>query len=203
MDQRRVAAIQEWPKRKSYQEVQVFLGFVNFYRRFIHHYSQIAGPLTGLLKGSQRGIKSGPFEWPESADQVFRRLTDVFNKAPLLKHFDPQLSIRIETDASEYALAGILSQLQEDNKQWHPVAFHSRKMIPAERNYKTHDQELLAIVTVFKQWRHYLERSFHPVEVLTDHNNLKYFMGLAQLNGRQAQWAMKLSMFDFFIMHRP
>ena len=88
---------------------------------------------------------------------MFRRLTDVFNKAPLLKHFDPQLSIRIETDASEYALAGILLQLQEDNKQWHPVAFYSWKMIPAERNYKTYNQELLAIVTVFKQWRHYLE----------------------------------------------
>ena len=99
-------------------------------------------------------------------------------------------------------MAGILTQLQEDNKQWHPVAFHSRKMILAERNYETHDQELLAIVTAFKHWRHYLEGSFHPVEVLTDHNNLKYFMRLAQLNGKQARWAMKLSMFDFFIMNR-
>ena len=179
------------------------MGFVNFYRRFIHHYSQIASPLTGLLKGRQRGIKLGAFEWPEAADQAFQRLTDAFKKAPLLKHFDPRLSIRIETDASEYALASILSQLQKDNKQWHPIAFNSQKMIPAERNYETHDQELLAIVTAFKQWRHYLEGSFHAVEVLTDHNNLKYFMGLAQLNGRQAQWAMKLSMFDFFITPRP
>ena len=62
MDQRRVAAIQEWPKPKLYHEVQVFLGFVNFYRRFIHHYSQIASPLTGLLKGSQKRVKLGPFE---------------------------------------------------------------------------------------------------------------------------------------------
>ena len=76
-------------------------------------------------------------------------------------------------------------------------------MIPAERNYEIHDQELLAIVAAFKHWRHYLEGSFHPVEVLTNHNNLKYFMGLAQLNGKQARWAMKLSMFDFFMMHRP
>ena len=57
-------------------------------------------------------------------------------------------------------------------------------MIPAEQNYETHDQELLAIVTAFKHWRHYLEGSFHSVEVLTDYNNLKYFMRLAQLNGR-------------------
>ena len=76
-------------------------------------------------------------------------------------------------------------------------------MIPVEQNYETHNQELLAIVTAFKHWRHYLEGSFYSVEVLTDHNNLKYFIGLAQLNGRQAWWAMKLSMFDFFITHRP
>ena len=76
-------------------------------------------------------------------------------------------------------------------------------MITAEQNYETHDQELLAIVTAFKHWQHYLEGSFHPVEVLTDHNNLKYFMGLAQLNGKQTCWAMKLSMFNFFITHRP
>ena len=93
MDQRRVAAIQEWPRPNSYHEVQVFLGFVNFYQRFIHHYSQIAGPLTGLLKGSQKGIKKGSFKWPEAAKDAFRRLCKAFTKAPLLKHFDPQLSI--------------------------------------------------------------------------------------------------------------
>ena len=86
-------------------------------------------------------------------------------QAPLLKHFDPQLSIWIETDALEYTLAGILTQLHKDNKQWLPVAFPSREMIPAEQNYETHDQELLAIVTGFKHWQHYLERSFHPVEI--------------------------------------
>ena len=155
------------------------MGFVNFYWRFIHHYSQIASPLTGLLKGNQKGVKSAPFKWLEASDQAFQRLTNVFNKAPLLKHFDSQLLIQIETNALKYALAGILTQLQEDNKQWHPVAFHSRKMILAEWNYETHDQELLAIVTAFKHWQHYLEGSFHPVEVLTNHSNLKYFMGLA------------------------
>ena len=202
MDPRRVAAIQKWPKPKSYHEIQVFLGFVNFYRRFIHHYSQIAGPLTGLLKGSEKGKKSGPFEWPVEAESAFTQLRAAFTSAPLLRHFDPSLPIRLETDASDYAIAGILTQLQEANKQWHPVAFHSKKMIDAERNYETHDQELLAIVTMFKHWRHYLEGANCPVEVLTDHNNLKYFMGQPNLNGRQARWAMKLSSFDFFISHR-
>lgn len=132
MDSRCVAAIQEWPKPKSYHNVQVFLRFVNFYRRFIHHYSQIAGPLTGLLKGSQKRIKKWPFEWPEEAENAFRALCDTFTKAPLLRHFDPNLSIWVEIDALDYALAGILNQLQDNNKQWHPVAFHSRKMISAK-----------------------------------------------------------------------
>ena len=203
MDKRRVAAIQDWPKPTSYHEVQVFLGFVNFYRRFIHHYSQIAGPLTGLLKGSEKGKKSGPFEWPIEAERAFTRLQNAFMGAPLLRHFDPNLPIRLETDASEFAVAGILTQLDDVTKQWHPVAFHSRKMIDAERNYETYDQELLAIVTMFKHWRHYLEGANDAVEVLTDHNNLKYFMGQPNLNGRQARWAMKLASFDFFISHRP
>lgn len=89
IDKRRVAIIQEWPKPKGYHNVQVFLEFVNFYRRFIHHYSQIAGPLTGLLKGSEKDIKSGPFLWPDVVECAFEELKGAFITAPLLKHFDP------------------------------------------------------------------------------------------------------------------
>ena len=201
MDKSRIDTIQNWPRPKTYHEVQVFLGFVNFFRRFIRYYSRLAAPLTGLLQGSVQGRKSGPLEWGEREEHAFRQLRDAFTEVPILRHFDPTKRTRIETDASDYAVAGILSQLQEDG-HWHPVAFWSRKMIAAERNYETHDKELLAIVMVFKQWRHYCEGSFYPIEVLTDHNNLKAFMGLKELNRRQARWAMKLSMFDFTIAHR-
>ena len=88
----------------------------------------------------------------------------------------------METDASGYAIGGILSQ-QDDEGHWHPVAFFSRKMIPAERNYETHDAELLAIVEAFRHWRHYLEGSTHEVLVLTDHNNLKRFMDTKRIIG--------------------
>ena len=201
MDDRRVQTIKEWPYPKSYREVQVFLGFANFYRRFIHKYSAIAGPLTGLLKGSKGGKKSGPFDMGYEAEAAFINLRQCFTEAPLLIHFDPERKIRIETDASIFALAGILSQKGEDG-HWHPVAFWSRKMIPAEQNYETHDAELLAIVASFKQWRHYLEGSLFPIEVLTDHNNLKGFMKLKELTPRQARWAIKLANYDFEILHR-
>ena len=200
MDPSRVLAVEEWPRPATYHDVQEFLGFANFYRRFIRGYSQIASPLSDLLKGSVNGRKYGPLEWSEGEEQAFRQLKAAFITAPVLQHYDPALRLRVETDASSYALAGILSQLFDS--EWHPIAFWSRKIIPAERNYETHDQELLAIVSAFKQWRHYLEGASHTVQVLTDHANLKGFMKVKQLNGRQARWATFLASFDFVIEHQ-
>ncbi|GAB7357799.1 hypothetical protein MBLNU459_g0615t2 [Dothideomycetes sp. NU459] len=202
MDPRRVSDIKDWPQPKSYHDVQVFLGFCNFYRRFIRAYSRIAAPLTGLLVGSKDGRKAGPLEWTDDAANAFRTLRDAFTEAPVLRHFDPMLPIRMETDASDYAIAAILSQLRE-NGEWHPIAYWSRKMVPAERNYETYDGELLAIVCAFQQWRHYLDGAAQPIQVLTDHNNLKGFMDLKALTPRQARWAVKLAAFDFVIEHRP
>jgi len=149
----------------------VFLRFTNFYQQFIEQYSRITTPLTSLLIGSKNGKKMGLFEWPESMRVAFQRLQEAFMIAPILIHFDSELKIQVETDASDYAIAAILSQLVASG-MWHLVAFWSRKIIPAKQNYKTHDQELLTIVAAFKQWRHYLDGVKHIIEVLTDHNNL-------------------------------
>lgn len=206
MDPRRVDTVAAWPQPTTYREVQQFLGFANFYRRFIQGYSCIARPLTSLLKGSVSGKKAGPFHFPDEAAEAFRTLCTAFTQAPVLVHYDPSAATKVETDASNFACSGILSQLQatgKENPAWHPVAFWSRKFIPAEQNYETYDQEMLAIVGAFKHWRRYLEGAAHAVRVLTDHNNLKGFMKLKQLNGRQARWATFLAAFDFEIEHRP
>ena len=202
MDKRRVATINDWQEPTSYRDLQVFLGFANFYRRFIAKYSKIAAPLSDLLKGSKNGKKSGPFEFPERARTAFQRLKEAFTTAPMLRHYDPTKLTRVETDASGFALAGVLTQQQEQEGLWHPVAFWSRKMHPAEMNYETHDQELLAIIEVFKAWRHYLLGVHVTVVVLTDHNNLKYFMTTKTLNPRQARWAETLAQFDFEIRYQ-
>lgn len=205
MDPRRVATIAEWKAPASYHEVQVFLGFANFYRRFIKHYSKIAYGLTSMLKGSQNGKKSGSFELTEAAAKAFYALREAFTSAPILVHFDPEAPRRVETDASVFAIAAIFSQLVEVNgaKDWHPVAYWSRKMIDAEQRYETHDQELLAIVAAFAQWRHYLEGAPQPVQVLCDHNNLRGWRNVQQLTRRQARWAVKMEAFDWVIEHRP
>ncbi len=127
-------------------------------------------------------------------------MSQAFIKALILNHFDPEHHIRIETDASDYAVGEILSQLTSDDLgRWHPVAFFFRKMIPVETRYETHDGELLAIVEAFKTWRHYLEGCKHEVLVLTDHNNLQPFMDTKSLSSRQVRWAQELSRYYFLI----
>ena len=212
MDPSRVATIVDWPEPKTFRDLQVFLGFANFYRRFVEAYAKVTLPLSDLLKGSIAGKKTGVFEFPIAASKAFELLKIAFTSAPMLTHFDDTLFTVMETDASGQAVAGILTQyrsseiLKADGKVAkdlrHPIAYWSRKMIPAERNYQTHDQELLAIVGCFQQWRHYLLGCHFKVIVLTDHNNLKYFMTTKALNGRQARWAELLAQFDFEIQYR-
>ncbi len=138
-----------------------------------------------------------------NARRAFIELKQAFVEALILNHFDPERHIQIETDASDYAIGGILSQLTSDNLgRWHPVAFFSRKMIPAKTRYETHDGELLAIVEAFKTWRHYLEGCKHEVLVLTDHNNLQRFMDIKNLSSRQVWWAQELSRYHFQIDYR-
>jgi hypothetical protein len=119
--------------------------------------------------------------------------------APILWHFDPALKIRIETDASGFAVAAILSQLfrEHEHARWHPIAFFSKKLSDTESRYKTHDSELLAIILAFRTWRHYLAYTRSTMVVKTDHNSLKYFMTKRKLNNRQARWAKELTAFDF------
>src|SRR5436309_5093676 len=144
----------------------------------------IASPLSDMLKGIKKGKKTGAFMLTDSTRGAFRKLRDAFTKALVLAHFDLKQPIRLETDASGYAIAGILSQpvdtqaTSKSSAHWHPVAFWSRKMIPAEHNYKTHDQELLVIVMCFKQWYYYFEGSQHSIHVLIDHASLFAFISI-------------------------
>ena len=157
--------------------------------------------------------EDGPKFLIPDARTAFNRLWLAFIKAPILRHFDAECHIRIETDALGYAIDGVLSQLASETRpdgvviktdlgQWHPIALFSRKMIPAETRYETHDGELLVIVEAFKTWCQYLEGCKHELLVLTDHNNLCCFMDTKSLSSRQVRWAQKLSRYHFRIDYR-
>ena len=138
---------------------------------------------------SKKTVRSLDFLIP-GAKLAFTKLRQAFLQASIFHHFDPQHHIRIKTNASGYAIGGVLSQLTSDDLgQWHPVTLFSRKMISAKTRYKMHDGKFLAIFEAFKTWKHYLEGSQHEVLVLIDHNNLQQFMDTKSLSSRQVRWA--------------
>ena len=204
MEPSRVSTISEWPEPASHREIQVFLGFANFYRRFIMGFSRIVGGLTGMLTGGTQGkFKGVPFDLTLEARTSFCNLQKAFTTAPLLRHFDPLLPIRMETDASGFVISAILSQAHPETRHWHPVAFWSRKKTPAERNYGIGESEMLAIVEACMEWRHYVEGPTHQVVVITDHANLQRFLVDKALNQREARWWERLSGLDLSIQYRP
>jgi len=108
----------------------------------------------------------------------------------------------METNASDYALAAILSIMTKDN-EIHPVAFHSQTFSTLELNYDIYDKELLAIFEAFKIWQHYLEGSTSPIDIVTDHKNLEYFLTTKILTCQQARWLEYLSQFNLVIRFCP
>jgi hypothetical protein len=196
MDKTKIQAIQDWPEPRKVKDIQSFLGFANFYRRFIHNYSEIVIPLTRLTR------KDTPWNFDDKCRSAFTKLKDAFISAPILTHWAPDQQLTVETDASDYAIAGILSITCPDD-EIRPIAFYSRSLSPAELNYDTHDKELLAIFEAFRTWRHYLEGASLPIDVVTDHKNLVYFSTTKLLTRRQARWSEFLSAFNLVIRFRP
>ena len=157
----------------------MFLGFANYYRRFIVNYSAMARPLIVLTKDV-------PFTWRHTQEQAFDELRARFLSAPICTQFDRTLETMMETDASNQAIAGILSQYHVVNgcKQLHPVVYHAKTLSSTQRNWPIHDKELFAIVDCFQKWRDWLVGVM--VNVYTNHQGLQYFNTKQKLNSRQA-----------------
>jgi len=109
----------------------------------------------------------------------------------------------IEADSSDFTTGAVLSQQSTTDGKWHPLVFYSKSLSSVEWNYEIYDKEILAIICMLEEWRHFLEGATHPVEIWTDHKNLEYFMTAKKLNRRQARWSLHLTRFDFLLHHRP
>jgi len=192
----KIQTISDWPEPQKVKDIQSFLGFTNFYRRFIFNYSDIVVPLTRLTR------KDAPWNFSEDCRRSFNALKHAFTTVPILTHFILDTPIIVETDASDYAVAGILSITCAD-REIRPVAYYSRTLTSLELNYDTHDKELLAIFETFWNWHHYLEGSAPPIDIITDHKNLEYFSTSKVLSRRQARWSAFLSQFNLVIRFRP
>ncbi|CAI7860634.1 unnamed protein product [Closterium sp. NIES-53] len=164
VDPKKIEAVRTWKTPENVKELQQFLGFANYYNRFVPQYAKIATPLTNLLK------KNTPFKWEDVHQQAMEQLKTALTSAPVLILPDPEKDYVIEADASDQAVGVVL--MQDQGKGLQPIAYLSKKLHGAELNYPIHDKEALAIITAFKTWRCYLEG--RKTTVYTDHCSHKY-----------------------------
>jgi len=172
------------------------LGLANYYRQFVKDFTRIAKLLHKLVRKDEK------WNWGEEQKKTFKELKKVFTMQLVLVAPDLNKEMRIEADISEYATRGVLSMRCEDDK-WRLVAFISKLLNEAERNYEIHNREMLAIIQCLEEWRHLLEGAQTKFEIWSDYKNLEYFMSSQKLNRRQAKWTLYLSRFDFILKHVP
>jgi len=168
MDEEKIRTIRDWKEPTNVKGVHHFLGFTNFYQRFIRDYIKITMPLSSLTR------KDKLWEWGDKQQEAFETLKGAMITELILQHFDPEQPVTIETDASDYAIGAICSQPDEKGIL-HPVAYYSRKLKDPERNYDIHDKELLAIVDILRKWDTYCKTTGPKITILTDHKNLEYW----------------------------
>ncbi|GJP60477.1 hypothetical protein CLOP_g17693 [Closterium sp. NIES-67] len=187
-------AVRTWKTPENVKELQQFLGFANYYNRFVSQYAKIAAPLTNLLK------KNTPYKWEPKHQEAVEQLKQALTSAPVLILPDPERDYVIEVDASDQAVGAVLMQDQGNGLQ--PIAYLSMKLHGAELNYPIHDKEALAIIIAFKAWRCYLEG--RRTTVYTDHCSLKYLKTQPNLSRRQVRWINFLeTRFHYDIVYKP
>ncbi|GJP42069.1 hypothetical protein CLOM_g1661 [Closterium sp. NIES-68] len=194
VDPKKIEAVRTWKTPENVKELQQFLGFANYYSRFVPQYAKLAAPLTNLLK------KNTPYKWETKHQEAMEQLKQALTSAPVLILPDPERDYVIEADASDQAVGAVLMQDQGNGLQ--PIAYLSKKLHGAELNYPIHDKEALAIVIAFKAWRCYLEG--RQTTVYTDHCSLKYLKTQPTLSRRQVRWIDFLEThFHYDIVYKP
>ena len=176
------------------KDVQKFLGLANYYRWFVKDFAKIAKLLYEMTR------KKTKWSWEERQQKAFEKLKEKFTTEPVLIIPDLDKEMRVKANASDFIMGGILLMKCEDEK-WRPVAYISKSLNKAKRNYKIHDKEMLVIIWYLEAWRHFLEGAKDQFKIWTDHRNLEYFMKAQKLNRRQARWSLYLSRFDFTLKY--
>jgi len=180
-------ALNDFPRPRTTKQVQSFLGLSGFYRKFCENYSEKAHPLVNLTK------KDAKFEWLEH-QTAFDTLKSALCSAPILRFPDfSNNEFTIYVDASQYCGGGIISQRFDDGL--HPIAYFSKTFQPSQTRYSATERELLAIILLIKQFRHFLIG--RKLEIHSDHASLRYLNSLKETsNARLCNWSIILSEFD-------
>jgi hypothetical protein len=204
MDEDKVDTVRNWSwEKKTHNRwvndtfaVPQFQVFCNNYRRRIPNYSEKMESLIGFTKMDE------PFVWEAEQQLDFEMMVTEIKTSPALPHFDHEREVIIETDASDYVSAGVLSEW-DDEGVLHPVAYYSKKLSPAECNYDIYHEELIAMSKALEECRPECQVAAYHLQLITDHKNLEYFMRKKLLNLLGARWFTFLMRFEYEILYQP
>ncbi len=192
MNSQKMKAIMNWQASKSVKSVQSFIGFTNFYWKFIKNFSNLIMSMMALIQ------KNTLFKWTEKVNQSFMKLKAMFISASILVSFDHTHMMMMKTDSSGWCIGEILLQLV--NNVWRLCAYYSKKNASAECNYEIYDKEMLIIIQCLKEWDAEL-RSVSSFQICMNHKNLKYFITVRKLTEQQMRWSLVLLQYNFFILY--
>lgn len=192
-DPEKIIAITNWPVPKNLKQVRGFLGLTGWYRRFIRNFSSETFAITEILKCKKK------FQWSDEAQLAFEKIKHLLTTAPILTNPDFTKKFFLQCDASDYGIGAVLFQLDNEGNE-RPIAYMSKKLNSAQKNYSVTERECLAAVEAIKRFRCYLE--LQEFEVITDHSSLLWLMKQPDLSGRLARWVFKLQPYNFTISHR-
>ena len=199
-DPKKIEAIVNWSGPHTVHEVRKFLGFTNYYRKFVYKYAQIARPLNKLISSENAKKKHKKVEWGNEQEQAFQKLKEACTKTPVLAYADYKKSFRLNTDASELSLGSVLYQQQEDST-FCVIAYASRSLSKTEKNYSAHKLEFLALKwVVTERFHEYLYGG--NFEVYTDNNPLTYVLTTAKLDATGQRWITNLANYNFKIHYQ-
>ncbi|KAJ8351912.1 hypothetical protein SKAU_G00233880 [Synaphobranchus kaupii] len=191
-DPSKVAAVRDWSVPGNVGELRSFLGLASYYRRFVRDFATLASPLHHLTD------KCRPFVWQEGQSMAFDQLRVALTEAPVLAYPDAQRPFIVDTNASNTGVGAVLSQMDEDGER--VVAYYSRALGKAERNYCVTRRELLAVVRALHHFRPYLQGSHFLLR--TDHASFTWHLNFKDPEGQVARWLEQLQGYDFEIRHR-
>lgn len=193
MDPAKLQAIREFPVPRNRKEIQSFVGFVNFYRKFSANYASTIGPLIDLIK------KNTPWKFGYEELKLFNRIKESFTEK-FLCHPNFDHVFYLQTDASKIGLGAELFQLSTEGER-QTISFASRTLNAAERNYSITELELLSIVFACEKFRVFILG--YPIHVLTDHQALTFLFHCRLRNARLTRWTLLLQEFNLQVEYIP
>jgi len=195
MNSRKIQAVVDWSTLNNLIQMQFFIDFCNFYRRFIKNFSKIVHSMIQLTQ------KKIIFEWNETCQTAFNHMKRCMTETSILRHFDQTCETILKTDSFNYVNDEVLSQY-DDKEVLHSIAFYSKNMFFAECNYEIYDKKLLIIIQAFEHWRFKLKLTDISIKMFIDHQALISLMKDKKLSQQQMHWVQKLADFNFKIMYQ-